>query len=76
MAISEIIKERAKRPAPKWFRILNKVWGQVENFIIALLLLFGYGNESFTMLIVKLTSSFLREFLNTILVEIENDDNE
>jgi len=58
-----------KKPAPKWFRIFNRIYGPTETFVMALMLILGYGSESQTMLIIKLTSSFLRTVLEAVLVE-------
>lgn len=66
-----------RKPAPKWFRILNRIWSPTENTIIVILLALGYSNESLVMLLIKVGSSYGRTLLEAILVESENDtDNE
>jgi len=59
------------KPAPRWFRIFNRIYGPTETFVMALLLMLGYGEQSQTLLIVKLSSSFLRTVLEAVLVENE-----
>jgi hypothetical protein len=61
------------KPAPKWFRILNRVWSPTENTIIAALLIAGYTDQAPLMLVVKLVSSYLRQLLDAVLVEDQND---
>lgn len=63
-----------RRPAPRWYRIFNRVYAPAETFIMALLLLLGYSHESLTMLIIKLCSSFIRQLLDAVLVESMQDD--
>lgn len=65
-----------KKPAPKWFRILNRIWSPTENTVIVILLALGYTNESLAMLLIKVGSSYGRTLLEAVLVESENDNNE
>ena len=67
------IGERINKPSPKWYRILNRIWGPTENFVIALLLLIGMGENAMTMLVFKLSSSFFRQLLDLILVESQSE---
>ena len=56
-------------PPPKWYRIFNKVYGNTETFIMAMLLIFGYTDQSTLLLIIKLSSSFLRSLVDSIMIE-------
>lgn len=68
------VVENMKRPAPKWYRILNKVWSPTENTVIGVLLLTGHTGESLYMLLFKMGSSYLRTLLDIILVESINPE--
>lgn len=61
--------DKATAPPPKWYRILNKVYGNTETFVMALLLLLGYKDDALTMLVIKLVSSFLRSLVDSIMIE-------
>lgn len=63
-----------RKPAPKWFRILNRIWSPTENTVIVVLLALGYTNESLVMLLIKVGSSYGRTLLEAVLVESENDN--
>lgn len=54
---------------PKWYRIFNKVYGNTETFIMALLLILGYTDQSTLLLIIKLSSSFVRSLVDSIMIE-------
>ena len=58
-------------PAPKWYRNANKIYGNTETFGLALLLVLGYGEDSKLLLIIKLTSSFIRGQLDIWLTSGE-----
>ena len=59
--------ESLHKPAPRWFRITKRVLNNTINFVMALLLLMGYGAESFTLLVIKLSQSFIMEQLDTFM---------
>lgn len=63
------ILDKATAPPPKWYRILNKVYGNTETFVMALLLLLGYKGDALEMLIIKLVSSFIRSLVDSIMIE-------
>lgn len=56
------------QPAPKWYRITKKVWSNTENLVIAILLICGYTDSSLALLIFKVSSSFVKDTLDTIMV--------
>ena len=61
--------DKVTAPPPKWYRIFNKVYGNSETFIMAVMLVMGYTDQSTTLLIIKLTSSFLRSLVDSIMIE-------
>ncbi len=61
------------KPAPKWYRVTKKIWSNTENFVIALLLMTGHSAESLGFLIFKLSSSFIKDNLDTLLVSDSED---
>lgn len=65
--------EFLNKPAPKWYRITKKVWSNVENLFIAIWLTTGHLQDSPTLLIFKLISSFIKDNLDTILVSESED---
>lgn len=63
----EKIFNNAKKPAPKWFRKFKKIWSNTENTVIAILLIMGYTAEAPLLLIIKLSSSYILNNLDTLL---------
>lgn len=61
--------EKAVSPPPKWYRIFNKIYGNIETFAMALILILGYTDQSTLLLIIKLSSSFLRSLVDSIMIE-------
>lgn len=61
--------DKATAPPPKWYRIFNKVYGNTETFVMALLLIMGYTDQSTLLLIIKLSSSFVRSLVDSIMIE-------
>lgn len=61
--------DKITAPPPKWYRIFNKVYGNTETFVMALLLILGYSDHATLMLIIKLVSSFLRSLVDSIMIE-------
>ena len=61
--------DKITAPPPKWYRIFNKVYGNTETFVMALLLIMGYTDQSTLLLIIKLSSSFLRSLVDSIMIE-------
>lgn len=61
----------ANKPAPKWFRKFKSIFTHTENTVILLLLAKGYTSESFTILCIKLLTSWLLETMSTILANGE-----
>lgn len=55
------------KPAPRWYRITKKIWSNTENLVLAILLIYGHGEGSFQLIIFKISSSFLKENLDTLL---------
>lgn len=56
------------QPSPKWYRITKKVWALTENTVILLLLATGHTDSSLTMIIYKISSSYLKEVLDAVMV--------
>lgn len=54
-------------PSPRWYRITKKIWSNAENLFIGIWLATGHLNDSPTLLIFKLCSSFIKDNLDTIL---------
>lgn len=61
--------DKITAPPPKWYRIFNKLYGNTETFVMALLLILGYSDHATLMLIIKLVSSFLRSLVDSIMIE-------
>lgn len=57
------------KPAPRWYRVFNRIYGPTETTVITLALIMGYSEASREMLIFKLASSYVRTLLEAILVE-------
>ena len=64
----QTVLDKATAPSPKWYRIFNKVYGNTETFVLAVLVYY-YPQESKTMLIIKLSSSFVRSMVDSIMIE-------
>jgi hypothetical protein len=58
-----------QRPAPKWYRIFNRIYGPTETTVLTAALILGYDGMTKEMLIFKLASSYIRTFLEAFLVE-------
>ena len=56
------------QPSPKWYRITKRVWALTENTVILLLLATGHTEDSLAMIIYKISSSYLKEVLDAIMV--------
>lgn len=67
MANTTISRNNIGSPAPRWFRKFKKIFNHIENFVIGILLIMGYSNSSVVLLIIKLTTSFILETLETLL---------
>lgn len=61
------LRENIKKPAPRWFRLTKKIFALTINTVMTVLLLLGYGSESFILLVIKLSESYLMNLLDTIL---------
>ena len=57
------------KPAPRWYRVFNRIYGPTETTVLSLALILGYSDMSKEMLIFKLASSYIRLMLEAILVE-------
>lgn len=57
------------KPAPRWYRVFNRIYGPTETTVLSLALILGYSDMSKEMLIFKLASSYARVMLEAILVE-------
>lgn len=55
------------RPAPRWFRITKKIWSNTENLVIGVLLVTGHTDNSLSLLIFKLASSFVKDTLESVM---------
>lgn len=55
------------KPAPKWYRITKSIWGQTENLVIAIWMIYQPA-DSPVLLVFKLCSSFIKETLDIFLV--------
>lgn len=62
------------KPAPKWYRIFNKIFPIVENTVIAIAMIYDIEENAKGLLLWKIGSSFLRQALDAILVEAESED--
>lgn len=58
---------QANVPAPVWFRKGKKIFSNLENFVIAILMFSGYASDSMVLLIIKLSSNFLLENIEILL---------
>lgn len=67
MAQTKIGWKQVNRPAPVWFRKGKKIFSNLENLAIGILLLMGYTQDSFIILVIKLVTSSILENLETIL---------
>lgn len=56
------------KPAPRWYRIVKKIWSNAENLFIGIWLATGHTQDAPTLLVFKLCSSFIKDNLDTILV--------
>ena len=65
----QTLTDKITAPPPKWYRVFNKVYGNTETFIMALMLIMGYTDQSTLLLIIKLSSSFLRSLVDSIMIE-------
>lgn len=54
------------KPAPVWLRKGKKVFSNLENLVIGILLLTGFTNDSLVLLIIKLSSNFVLENLEIL----------
>ena len=68
-----ITLKNINKPAPRWFLKLKKIISLTTNTVILGLLLYGYEEQSFLLLIIKLGSSYLMQMLDTILGENEKE---
>lgn len=59
------------KPAPKWFRIANTVFGNTETLVLAILMMNGYADNSHVLLEIKLISSFVRTNLGVVIANGE-----
>lgn len=59
--------QSVSKPAPRWFRITKKLINNITTFTIGILLLIGYGSDSLTLLIIKLSQSFIMDTLDTFI---------
>lgn len=60
------------KPAPRWFRKFKKIFSNTENFILGLLLIMGHSSDAPLLLIIKLSSSFILENLETLIANGES----
>lgn len=67
------ILNKATTPPPKWYRVFNKIYGNIETFAMALVLILGYTDQSTLLLVIKLCSSFLRSLIDSIMIETTTD---
>lgn len=63
------------KPAPKWYRIFNRIYGPTETTVLTALLIVGYTENAKEMLYFKLASSYVRVILEAILVEAKELQN-
>lgn len=71
MAKTTINTSNMGKPSPRWFRIFKKIFSNTENFVIALLMIMGYSAEAPMLLIIKLSTSFILNNLDTIMANGE-----
>jgi len=57
------------KPAPRWYRVFNRIYGPTETTVLTALLIAGYSDSAKEMLYFKLASSYVRLLLEAILVE-------
>lgn len=57
------------RPAPRWYRVVKKIWSNGENLFIGIWLVTGHTQDSMVLLIFKLCSSFVKDTLDSVLVD-------
>jgi hypothetical protein len=67
--MATISLQNSGKIAPLWFRKIKKIWANTETLIIALLLIYGHGEGSLWMLLVKMGSHVLLENIETVLAE-------
>lgn len=59
------------RPAPRWYRKFKKIFSNCENFILAILMIKGHAADAPLLLIIKLSTSFILNNLDTLLANGE-----
>lgn len=57
----------ASKPAPKWFRIANTIFGNTETMVLTILMMNGFADNSHVLLEIKLISSFIRTNLGVVI---------
>lgn len=61
------------KPAPKWYRVFNRVFPIVENTVIAVAMIYDIDANARGLLLWKIGSSFLRQALDAVLVETNTE---
>lgn len=56
-------------PAPKWYRIFNRVFPLVENSVIAAIMVFDPNPDAKGLLIYKIVSGFIRQAVDSVVTE-------
>ena len=62
------------KPAPSWFRKLQRISSIASDTIIVFLLSLGYAESSFWMLVARIGITNLMKAIEAILVDDEPDD--
>lgn len=62
-------------PSPKWYRIFNTIYPIIENAVLGALMIFQVSQNSAGLLMFKLISSTLRQAIDSIIAEDQNQTN-
>lgn len=71
MGINKLI-QNANKPAPRWYRKFKKIFSNVENFVLTLLMIQGTAADAPVLLIIKLCTSFILNNLDTLMANGED----
>ena len=71
MAEVTVSVQNASKPAPRWFRKFKKIFSNLENATIIVLMARGFAADSFVLLLIKVGTSTVLENMETILANGE-----
>ncbi len=71
MGITKLI-QNANKPAPRWYRKFKKIFSNIENFVLTLLMIQGTAADAPILLVIKLCTSFILNNLDTLMANGED----